>query len=137
MSNTPLATPGPPGTARCVLLSPLSPEALLLVYLRHLPGKNRRRTFGTKRRRLEAELGQEQLCPPAGRFRRGNFPPGGGNHRHHHHQPLSHLGGVIFINLFNSTISSQTLVHLLYPIFVSKPQIGTYGLLVVLITPCS
>jgi hypothetical protein len=25
----------------------------------------------------------------------------------------------------------------LYPIFVSKPQIGTCGLLVVLITPCS
>src|SRR3990170_110020 len=47
------------------------------------------------------------------------------------------LGGEIFINLFNSTISSQTLVHLLYLIFVSKPQIGTCGLLVVVITPCS
>ena len=45
--------------------------------------------------------------------------------------------GSISINIFTSTISSQTLVHLLYPIFVSKPQIGTYGLLVVLITPCS
>ena len=44
--------------------------------------------------------------------------------------------GSISINIFTSTISSQTLVHLLYPIFVSKPQIGT-GLLVVLITPCS
>ena len=43
----------------------------------------------------------------------------------------------ISINIFNSTISSQTLVHLLYPIFVPKPQIGTCGLLVVLITPCS
>ena len=43
----------------------------------------------------------------------------------------------ISINIFTSTISSHTLVHLLYPIFVSKPQIGTYGLLVVLITPCS
>ena len=31
----------------------------------------------------------------------------------------------------------QTLVHLLYPIFVPKPQIGICGLLVVLITPCS
>ena len=31
----------------------------------------------------------------------------------------------------------QTLVHLLYPILVSKQQIGTRGLLVVLITPCS
>ena len=47
------------------------------------------------------------------------------------------LGRVIFINIFTNTISSQTLVHLLYPIFVSKPQIGTCGLLVVLITPCS
>ena len=46
-------------------------------------------------------------------------------------------GGIIFINIFTSTISSQTLVHLLYSIFVSKPQIGTYGLLVVLITSCS
>ena len=43
-------------------------------------------------RRLEAELGQEHFCPPAERFRRGNFPPRGGNHRHHHHQQLSHLG---------------------------------------------
>ena len=43
--------------------------------------------------------------------------------------------GSISINIFTSTISSQTLVHLLYPIFVSKPQIGTCGLLVVLITP--
>ena len=47
------------------------------------------------------------------------------------------MGGPIFINIFTSTISSQTLVHLLYSIFVSKPQIGTCGLLVVLITPCS
>ena len=47
------------------------------------------------------------------------------------------LGTAIFINIFTSTISSQTLVHLLYPIFVPKPQIGTCGLLVVLITPCS
>ena len=45
--------------------------------------------------------------------------------------------GSISINIFTSTISSQTLVHLLYPIFASKPQIGTCGLLVVLITPCS
>ena len=45
--------------------------------------------------------------------------------------------GSISINIFTSTISSQTLVHLLYSILVSKPQIGTCGLLVVLITPCS
>ena len=47
------------------------------------------------------------------------------------------MGGPIFINVFTCTISSQTLVHLLYSIFVSKPQIGTCGLLVVLITSCS
>ena len=46
----------------------------------------------------------------------------------------SFVGGPIFINLFTSTISSPTLVHLLYSIFVPKPQIGTCGLLVVLIT---
>ena len=45
--------------------------------------------------------------------------------------------GSISIGIFTNTISSQTLVHLLYPIFVSKPQIGTRGLLVVLITPYS
>ena len=44
--------------------------------------------------------------------------------------------GSISINIFTSTISSQTLVHLLYPILYPKPQIGTCGLLVVLITPC-
>ena len=45
--------------------------------------------------------------------------------------------GSISINILTNTISSQTLVHLLYPIFVPKHQIGTCGLLVVLITPCS
>ena len=45
--------------------------------------------------------------------------------------------GSISINIFTSTISSQTLVHLLYAIFVSKPRIGTCGLLVVLISPCN
>ena len=45
--------------------------------------------------------------------------------------------GSISINIFTSTISSQTRVHLLYPILFSKSGIGTYGLLVVLITPCS
>ena len=45
--------------------------------------------------------------------------------------------GSISINIFTSTISAQTLVHLLYPIFVPKPHIGTCGLLLVLITACS
>ena len=46
-------------------------------------------------------------------------------------------GRAISINIFTSTIAPKTLVPLLYPIFVPKPQIGTCGLLVVLITPCS
>ena len=63
-----------------------------LVYMSFWPRKNKERTFGMKRRCLEAELGQEHFCPPVERFYRGNFPPGGGNHRHHHHQQLSHIG---------------------------------------------
>jgi hypothetical protein len=47
------------------------------------------------------------------------------------------LGGVIFIILFISTISSKTLVHLLYPILISNLGLVPGGLLVVLITPCS
>ena len=47
------------------------------------------------------------------------------------------VGGPIFMNIFTSTILSQSLVHLLYSIFVSKPHIGTYELLLVLITSCS
>ena len=61
-----------------------------------------------ERRRLEAELGQEEFCPPAERFRWGNFPPEGGNRSHRHNQRSSHQGGSIFINIFTSTISSQT-----------------------------
>ena len=45
--------------------------------------------------------------------------------------------GPISINIFTSTISYQTLVHLLYSILVSKYGIGTCRLLVVLVTPCS
>ena len=73
-----------------------------------------------ERHRLEAELGQEHFFPPAERFRWGNFPPGGGNHRHHHHQQLSHLGEGNIHQHLHSTNSSQTLVHLLRSIFVSK-----------------
>ena len=67
-------------------------SAHLLVYKSFLPRKNKEKTFGAERRRLEAELGQEHFCPPAERFCRGNFPSEGGNHRHRHHQQLSHLG---------------------------------------------
>ena len=78
-----------------------------------------------KRRLLEVELGQEHFCPPAERFRRGNFPPRGGNHRHH--QQLSHLGEGYLHQHIHSTNSSQTLVHLLCSIFVPKLEIGARG----------
>ena len=89
----------PPGCARrprhtlvgAALLGPPLVPIFWYISLFNLE-KNKERTFGTKRRRLEAELVQEHFCPPAERFRRGNFPPEGGNHRHHHHQQLSHLG---------------------------------------------
>ena len=45
--------------------------------------------------------------------------------------------GSISINIFPSTISSQNPTSSLVSNLVSKPQIGTCGLLVVLITPCS
>ena len=49
-----------------------------------------------------------------------------------------HIGRAsISINIFTSTISSQNPSSSLVSNLVSKPQIGTCGLLVVLITPCS
>ena len=50
--------------------------------------------------------------------------------------PLNERGS-ISINIFTSTISSQNPSSSVVSNLVSKPQIGTYGLLVVLITTCS
>ena len=108
--------------------------AHLLLYEVFRPRKNEEEAFGTKRRRLEAEPRQNQSRAPAELFCRGNIPLGGG--KIITIDPLIERGS-ISINIFTSTISSQTLVHLLYLIFVSRPQIGTCGLLVVLITPRS
>ena len=111
--------------------------AHLLLYEVFRPRKNREEAFGTKRRRLEAELGETNLGL------RRSCSAGETSLREGEIisivitiDPLIGRGS-ISINIFTSTISSQTLVHLLYSIFVSKPQIGTCGLLVVLITPCS
>ena len=62
---------------------------------------------------------RNQSRAPAELFCRGHFPLGGGNHRHRHHQRSSHRERAISINIFTGNISSQTLVHLLYPILVS------------------
>ena len=107
------------------------PDVHLPLYEGFYPGKNHAQAYGTKLRRHEAEPWRNQSRALAELFCRGHFPPGGGNHRHRHHQRSSHRERPISINIFTSTISSQTLVHLLYPILVSKSGIGTCGLLVV------
>ena len=77
--------------------------------------KNKERTFGTKHRLLEVELGQEHFCPPVEQFRQGNFPPRGGNHRHHHHQQLSHLGeGNLHQHLHQHQLISNTSPSLVF-----------------------
>ena len=112
--QAPLARPGGSWPPR-----PTS-GAHLLVYKSFWPRKNKERTFGTKHRRLEAELGQEHFCPPAERFCRGtsllereiivviitNDSP--------------FLGRAISINIFTNTIPSQTLVHLSYSILLPE-----------------
>ena len=111
--------------------------AHLLLYEVFRPRKNKEEAFGMKHRRLEEEPGRTNL----GLWR--SCSTGGTSLREGEiiaivitNAPL--IGrGPISINIFTSTISSQNLVHLLYPTFVPKPHIGTCGLLVVLITPCS
>ena len=93
--------------------------------------------YGTKLRRHEAEPWQNQSRALTELFCRETSPREGEIEAIIiTNDPLIGRGS-ISINIFTSTISSQTLVHLLYPIFVSKPHIGTYGVLVVLITPSS
>ena len=109
----------------------------ILLYHHFYPGKNRGQAYGTKLRCHEAEPWRNQSRALAELFCQGNFLPG---------------GEIITIVITNapligrgqspSTSSSapshlKTLVHLLYPILVSKSGIGASRLLVVLITPCS
>ena len=83
----------PPGACPDALWGPwLASGPLLLLYKVFCPKKINEKTFGTKRRRLEAEPGQEQFCSPVEWFHRGYFPPGGGNRSHRHHQWSSHRG---------------------------------------------
>ena len=99
--------------------------------------KNHREAIGTKDRRLEAEPGHDQSRPPRSYSAvETSLPEVEITAIVITIDPLIGRGS-ISINIFTSTISSQTLVHLLYPIFVPKPRIGTCGLQVVLITPCS
>ena len=107
--------------------------AHLLLYEVFYPGKNHKQAYGTKLRRHEAEPWRNQSRAPAELFCRGNIPPGGGNHHHR----SSHREGVnLHQHLHQHHLLSNPSSSLVSNL-VSKPQIGTCGLLVVLITPCS
>ena len=62
------------------------PPASSFCYIGSFSLKNGEKTFGTKRRRLEAELGQEQFCSPAERFCQDT------SRSHRQHQRSSHSG---------------------------------------------
>ena len=114
----------------------------LLLYDGFYPGKkNERQAYGMKLCRHEAEPSRNKSRALAELFCQGNFPPGGGNHHHvhhqRHHQRSSHREGSTSINIFTSTISPQNPSSSLLSNLLPTPQIGTCGLLVVLITPCS
>ena len=139
------ATPCPRGWGRA--LPPWAPptswapwwpsDVHLLLYEVFRWGKNHKPSPRTKLRCHEAEPWRDQSRALAELFCRGNFPPRGGNHR------LVITNAPLIGRGQSPSTSSpvpsplKTLVHLLYPIPMSKSGIGTYGLLVVLITPCS
>ena len=109
------------------------PSSAHLLYEVFRLKKNQKQAFGTKRRCLEAEPGETNLglrrsCSAGDTsLREGEIIT---------NDPLIGRGS-ISINIFTSTISSQNPSSSLVSNLVSKPQIGTCGLLVVLITPCS
>ena len=107
--------------------------AHLLLYEVFCPKKNHKKAFGmrpaTTRWNLGGtNLGLRQSCSARDTsLREGEIIT---------NDPLIRRGS-ISINIFTSTISSQNPSSSLVSNLVSKPQIGTCGLLVVLITPCS
>ena len=109
----------------------------LLLYHHFYPGKNRGQAYGTKLRRHEAEPWRNQSRAPAELFSG---------------ETSLREGEIITIVTTNAPLIGRgqspstsspapsplkTLIHLLYPILVSKSGIGASRLLVVLITPCS
>ena len=111
--------------------------AHLMLYEGFQPGKNHKQAYEMKLRRHEAEPWWNQSRASTTLFCRGHFPPGGGNHHHRHHQRSSHQEGVnLHQHLHQHHLISNPSSSLVSNL-VSKPQIGTCGLLVVLITPCS
>ena len=123
-----LLSPGPPG----------GPPASIFCYiitftLKKIMGKLTGRNSTATRRNLGGtNLGLRQSCSAADTsLREGEIITNVTTN-----DPLIGRGS-ISINIFTSTISSQNPSSSLVSNLVSKPQIGTSGFLVVLITPCS
>ena len=137
-AHKPGGAPYHPGRAPVACGPPGSPPVPIFCYmegfdLEKITTELSRQSAAVSRRNLgRTNLGLRRSCSPG----ETSLPEGEIEAIVITNNPLIERGS-ISINIFTSTISSQTLVHLLYPIFVSKPQIGTRGLLVVLITPCS
>ena len=133
----PTLWPGGWGARPCLLGPLVALRCPSSAIWRLLPWKNHKQAYGTKLRCHEAEPWWNQSRAPAEMFCRGNFPLGGGNHHHRHHQRSSHREGVnLHQHLHQHHLLSNPSSYLVSNL-VSKPQIGTCGLLVVLITPCS
>ena len=111
--------------------------AHLLLYEGFNPGNNHKEAYGTKLRLHEAEPWRNQSRAPVELLcRETSLREGEIIAIVITNDPLIGRGS-ISINIFISTISSQNPSSSLVSNLVSKPQIGTCGLLVVLITPCS
>ena len=121
-------SPGPPG----------GPPVPIFCYMKAFTlEKNHKQAYGTKLRRHKRDLGGTNLGL------RGSYSARETSLREWEiitivitNDPLIRRGS-ISINIFTSTISSQNPSSSLVSNLVSKPQIGTCGLLVVLITPFS
>ena len=111
--------------------------AHLLLYEVFHPGKNDKQAYRMKLRRHEAEPWRNQSRALVELFcRETSLREGEIITIVITNDPLIGRGS-ISINIFTSTISSQNPSSSLVSNLVSKPQIGTCGFLVVLITPCS
>ena len=80
-----------------------------------------------ERCRLEAELGKSTFALRRSDFAGGTSLPEGEITIIIITTSSPILGRAISINIFNSTITSQTLVHILFSIFVPELYIGACG----------
>ena len=112
--------------ARPVGLFPPRPTfgAHILVYKSFLPRKNKEGLSGRSAAASRQNLGRSTFALRRSDSAGGTSLPEGEIIIIVITNNFPILGRAISINIFNSTIWSQILVHLLYSIFVPKPQIG-------------